>query len=134
MVMGMNVIRILLVLSACQFAEAAEKAIWYDAKGQPVGELSVGVDHAMQPNDLIQNNRPLIRATVAPWNAGRNYRIRSEYDRHLWYAFGPEASVRVGFQRIPEQRFRCDAARSVRRGSRLHFSFQNPGLCFQWYR
>ncbi len=130
----MNLIRILLALSACQFAGAVEKAIWYDAHGQSVGELAVGVDHAMQPNELVHNNRPLIRATVAPWNAGRSYRIRSESHQNLWYAIVLRSSARAGFQRIPEVRFHCDSARADRRGTHLRFSFRNPGLYLQWHR
>lgn len=125
---------LLITLITWQLAAAEEKEMWYDAKGQPVGELPADAVQTTQPSDLVANDQALIRAAVEPWNAGRRYRRLRDWYIDAWNPFGAWSIGTGWFYRTPCVQPRVYSGGYNRCGSSWNFSYRSPGFYLQWHR
>ncbi len=125
---------LLITLIAWHIAAAEEKEMWYDAKGQPVGELPADAIPTTQPRDLVANDQALIRAAAQPWNAGRRYSRLRDWYINAWNPFGPWTIGTGWFYRNPCMQPRVYGSGCHRSGSSWNFSYRSPGFYLQWHR
>lgn len=123
-----------ITLIVCQLVAAAEKEMWYDAKGQPIAELPADAIPTTQPSDLVANDQALIRAAAQPWHAGRRYSRLRDWYINAWNPLGRWTIGTGWFYRTPHVQPRFYGGGTNRCGNSWSFSYRSPGFYLQWHR